>query len=183
MCPYVIAFWTQRSADMLGAFPWRPCFLIHISDTSRWPLLTPTRCITHSRTRLHAPAHTHRLHIRIAALSPVRSRPQHSRAVFRVHSVAAAPKIPARRFRLSHRTIATVYMRAPLAAHNPPSKADHADRGGHARRITFPRFVHPRQCACARGGSESTSRVPVVFARSRTVGYCQCVTSLPSVSE
>ncbi|KAJ7802257.1 hypothetical protein B0H13DRAFT_2297294 [Mycena leptocephala] len=73
-----------------------------------------------------------------------------------------------------------VYMRAPLAAHNPPSKAVHADRGGHSQRITFPRFVHPRQCACARGGSESTSRVPVAFARSRIVGYCQCVTSLPS---
>jgi hypothetical protein len=87
MCSYVIASSTQRHADMLGVLPWHPCSSIHVSDTSRWPLLTQRGA---SCTRALGTACACTYSVCISAFrSHARSRPQHSRAVFRRHSAAA----------------------------------------------------------------------------------------------
>jgi hypothetical protein len=161
-------FARYSGADMLHVFPWHPVSSIYVSDTS----LTPTRCITCSRTRC-PPAHTHR-----RSLEPHARRTQHPPAVFHLHS-AAAPKSLRIESVLSTEPSRQVYMRASSVARNLPCRAVHANRGGRGRRIAFPLPVHPRAHVLV--ATPSRLRVcayPVVFASSRIVGYCQCVSSV-----
>ncbi|KAJ7847027.1 hypothetical protein B0H13DRAFT_2285655 [Mycena leptocephala] len=62
-------------------------------------------------------------------------------------------------------------MHAYAMARIPPSGSD---RGGHGRHIASPPPTSSLARACS-GHSDSTLRAPVVFARSRIVGYCQCI--------
>ncbi|KAJ7908160.1 hypothetical protein B0H13DRAFT_1878947 [Mycena leptocephala] len=92
---------------------------------------------------------------------PTRSQPQHSRTCFAfIPSPPPPPKSLRTRIRLFHRTIDIMYMRASSAARNPASRAVHANRGGHGRRIGFPRIVHPRQCARSRRLRVDLARTP-----------------------
>jgi hypothetical protein len=150
-----VALSTQRCVDILGVLPTHPCLSIYISDTSHWPLRTPMpgvrKYITHSgclrpRIRIAASWSLARrgpstLALCFAFIPP----PPHSTSL-RIDSV------------FSTEPSTQVYTRAS-SAHNPPSRAVHADRGGHGWRFASP--------ACniltnvrARGGSASTLRVP-----------------------
>ncbi|KAJ7833917.1 hypothetical protein B0H13DRAFT_2110361 [Mycena leptocephala] len=142
---------------MLGVFPWHRSSM-YLSDTSRQP-----QCL--------ARASVSRGTICVRTYTSPLSGALHSRTVFCLHSAVTALEIPARRIPFVSLPINTAYMRALSAAHNPSSRAVHANHGGHGRHIAFPRIVHP--CQYARSG-----RLRVHFARTpsclrgRIFGYC-----------
>ncbi|KAJ7890009.1 hypothetical protein B0H13DRAFT_2666081 [Mycena leptocephala] len=164
--------WTQCVPSSLSVFP----SLIYRVSTPTGSPSPSSACSTQQRASMlinilhHALTHSMRPHIRTALLSPARSRLQNPCAVFHVHSAAAAPEIPAHRLHLVHRTIDTAVHACVHRRRRTVHLPEHRD--GHAQCILSPASYILAGAHVLAATPSRLCAYPIVFARSRIVGYC-----------